>query len=240
MRFVAQPGESCTSLSLLRVAHVVIDVSHPLVLRSKKGIVVRYRRVPMWDDAAWRSLLQGDGSLLKPYKMKGGSVATVLAVLVVALVTIGVIGVGGYRFYQKEQGIQQAQEQEQAQIAAQNATTELKSLRQEAEDLVANQDKSALTDPATLDNLSSLVASQSSSAADLHSGIKVVKASRKPASDGLSYDEWVKKADDFIAQVKADNNSKEAASIASMYPTVKNSGNAQSLKEFVEENRKLL
>ena len=126
------------------------------------------------------------------------------------------------------------------QIAAQNAATELKSLRQEAEDLIANQDKSALTDPATLDNLSSLVASQSSSAADLHAGIKAVKASRKPASDGLSYDEWVKKADDFIAQVKANNNSKEAASIVSMYPTVKALGNAEELKEFVEENQKLL
>ena len=197
----------------------------------------------MWDDAVWRSLLQGDGSLLKPYKMKGESVATILAVLVVVLVTVGVIGVGGYRFYrfyQKEQGIQQAQEQEQAQIAAQNATTELKSLRQEAEGLIANQDKIALTDPATLNNLGSLVASQSFSAADLHAGIKAVKASRKPASDGLSYDEWAKKADDFIAQVKANNNSKEAASIVSMYPTVKNSGNAQSLKEFVEENKKLL
>lgn len=201
---------------------------------------MRYRRVQTGDDAAWWRILKGDGgdggdgSLLKPCKVKSGRGVAFLVVLAVVLVAAGVIGVGGYRLYQ------QAQEQEQAQIAAQNAATELKSLRQEAEDLIANQDKSALTDPATLDNLSSLVASQSSSAADLHAGIKAVKASRKPASDGLSYDEWVKKADDFIAQVKANNNSKEAASIVSMYPTVRALGNAEELKEFVEENQKLL
>lgn len=201
---------------------------------------MRYRRVQTGDDAAWWRILKGDGgdgsdgSLLKPCKVKSGRGVAFLVVLAVVLVAAGVIGVGGLRLYQ------QAQEQEQAQIAAQNAATELKSLRQEAEDLIANQDKSALTDPATLDNLSSLVASQSSSAADLHAGIKAVKASRKPASDGLSYDEWVKKADDFIAQVKANNNSKEAASIVSMYPTVRALGNAEELKEFVEENQKLL
>lgn len=198
---------------------------------------MRYRRVQTGDDAAWWRILKGDGgdgSLLKPCKVKSGRGVAFLVVLAVVLVAAGVIGVGGYRLYQ------QAQEQEQAQIAAQNAATELKNLRQEAEDLIANQDKSALTDPATLDNLSSLVASQSSSAADLHAGIKAVKASRKPASDGLSYDEWVKKADDFIAQVKANNNSKEAASTVSMYPTVRALGNAEELKEFVEENQKLL
>lgn len=217
------------------------DVSRLRAFVARKGIIMRYRRVQTGDDAAWWRILKGDGgdgSLLKPCKVKSGrgvAFLVVLAVvLAVVLVAAGVIGVGGYRLYQ------QAQEQEQVQIAAQNAATELKSLRQEAEDLIANQDKSALTDPATLDNLSSLVASQSSSAADLHAGIKAVKASRKPASDGLSYDEWVKKADDFIAQVKANNNSKEAASTVSMYPTVKALGNAEELKEFVEENQKLL
>lgn len=213
------------------------DVSRLRAFVARKGIIMRYRRVQTGDDAAWWRILKGDGgdgSLLKPCKVKSGRGVAFLVVLAVVLVAAGVIGVGGYRLYQ------QAQEQEQAQIAAQNAATELKSLRQEAEDLIANQDKSALTDPATLDNLSSLVASQSSSAADLHAGIKAVKASRKPASDGLSYDEWVKKADDFIAQVKANNNSKEAASIVSMYPTVKALGNAEELKEFVEENQKLL
>lgn len=212
------------------------DVSRLRAFVARKGIM-RYRRVQTGDDAAWWRILKGDGgdgSPLKPCKVKSGRGVAFLVVLAVVLVAAGVIGVGGYRLYQ------QAQEQEQAQIAAQNAATKLKSLRQEAEDLIANQDKSALTDPATLDNLSSLVASQSSSAADLHVGIKAVKASRKPASDGLSYDEWVKKADDFIAQVKANNNSKEAASIVSMYPTVKALGNAEELKEFVEENQKLL
>lgn len=212
------------------------DVSRLRAFMARKGIM-RYRRVQTGDDAAWWRILKGDGgdgSLLKPCKVKSGRGVAFLVVLAVVLVAAGVIGVGGYRLYQ------QAQEQEQAQIAAQNAATELKSLRQEAEDLIANQDKSALTDPATLDNLSSLVASQSSSAADLLVGIKAVKASRKSASDGLSYDEWVKKADDFIAQVKANNNSKEAASIVSMYPTVKALGNAEELKEFVEENQKLL
>ena len=212
------------------------DVSRLRAFRARKGIM-RYRRVQTGDDAAWWRILKGDGgdgSLLKPCKVKSGRGVAFLVVLAVVLVAAGVIGVGGYRLYQ------QAQEQEQAQIAAQNAATELKNLRQEAEDLIANQDKSALTDPATLDNLSSLVASQSSSAADLHAGIKAVKASRKPASDGLSYDEWVKKADDFIAQVKANNNSKEAASTVSMYPTVRALGNAEELKEFVEENQKLL
>lgn len=212
------------------------DVSRLRAFMARKGIM-RYRRVQTGDDAAWWRILKGDGgdgSLSKPCKVKSGRGVVFLVVLAVVLVAAGVIGVGGYRLYQ------QAQEQEQAQIAAQNAATELKSLRQEAEDLIANQDKSALTDPATLDNLSSLVASQSSSAADLLVGIKAVKASRKSASDGLSYDEWVKKADDFIAQVKANNNSKEAASIVSMYPTVKALGNAEELKEFVEENQKLL
>lgn len=212
------------------------DVSRLRAFVARKGIM-RYRRVQTGDDAAWWRILKGDGgdgSLLKPCKVKSGRGVVFLVVLAVVLVAVG--GFGGYFYYRKALGIKLAEEQ----IAAQNAATELKSLRQEAEDLIANQDKSALTDPATLDNLSSLVASQSSSAADLHAGIKAVKASRKPASDGLSYDEWVKKADDFIAQVKANNNSKEAASIVSMYPTVKNFGNAQSLKEFVEENQKML
>lgn len=213
------------------------DVSRLRAFVARKGIIMRYRRVQTGDDAAWWRILKGDGgdgSLLKPCKVKSGRGVAFLVVLVVVLVAVG--GFGGYFYYRKALGIKLAEEQ----IAAQNAATELKSLRQEAEDLIANQDKSALTDPATLDNLSSLVASQSSSAADIHAGIKAVKASRKPASDGLSYDEWVKKADDFIAQVKANNNSKEVASIVSMYPTVKNFGNAQSLKEFVEENQKML
>ena len=213
------------------------DVSRLRAFMARKGIIMRYRRVQTGDDAAWWRILKGDGgdgSLLKPCKVKSGRGVAFLVVLAVVLVAVG--GFGGYFYYRKALGIKLAEEQ----IAAQNAATELKSLRQEAEDLIANQDKSALTDPATLDNLSSLVASQSSSAADLHAGIKAVKASRKPASDGLSYDEWVKKADDFIAQVKANNNSKEAASIVSMYPTVKALGNAEELKEFVEENQKLL
>lgn len=213
------------------------DVSRLRAFAARKGIIMRYRRVQTGDDAAWWRILKGDGgdgSLLKPCKVKSGRGVAFLVVLAVVLVAVG--GFGGYFYYRKALGIKLADEQ----IAARNAATELKSLRQEAEDLIANQDKSALTDPATLDNLSSLVASQSSSAADLHAGIKAVKASRKTASDGLSYDEWVKKADDFIAQVKANNNSKEAASIVSMYPTVKNFGNAQSLKEFVEENQKML
>lgn len=212
------------------------DVSRLRAFVARKGIM-RYRRVQTGDDAAWWRILKGDGgdgSLLKPCKVKSGRGVAFLVVLAVVLVAVG--GFGGYFYYRKALGIKLAEEQ----IAAQNAATELKSLRQEAEDLIANQDKSALTDPATLDNLSSLVASQSSSAADLHAGIKAVKASRKPASDGLSYDEWVKKADDFIAQVKANNNSKEAASIVSMYPTVRALGNAEELKEFVEENQKLL
>ena len=213
------------------------DVSRLRAFMARKGIIMRYRRVQTGDDAAWWRILKGDGgdgSLLKPCKVKSGRGVAFLVVLAVVLVAVG--GFGGYFYYRKALGIKLAEEQ----IAAQNAATELKSLRQEAEDLIANQDKSALTDPATLDNLSSLVAPQSSSAADLHAGIKAVKASRKPASDGLSYDEWVKKADDFIAQVKANNNSKEAASIVSMYPTVKALGNAEELKEFVEENQKLL
>lgn len=213
------------------------DVSRLRAFMARKGIIMRYRRVQTGDDAAWWRILKGDGgdgSLLKPCKVKNGRGVAFLVVLAVVLVAVG--GFGGYFYYRKALGIKLAEEQ----IAAQNAATELKSLRQEAEDLIANQDKSALTDPATLDNLSSLVAPQSSSAADLHAGIKAVKASRKPASDGLSYDEWVKKADDFIAQVKANNNSKEAASIVSMYPTVKALGNAEELKEFVEENQKLL
>lgn len=212
------------------------DVSR---LLFRKGYKVRYRRVQTDNNDAWSRLLKGDGSLLKPYKMGGSSASTVVAVLVVVLV----MSVGGaycYQLYLRQKGIRQAQGQEQEKIIAQNVAIELRGLRQEAEEMVSHQEKDALNDPSTLDNLSNLVHSKTATAEDLKAGIKVVKDSRKPASDGESYDEWVKKADDFVRKVKANNNSKEAASIVSMYPTVKNSGNAEELKEFVEENQKLL
>lgn len=201
---------------------------------------MRYKKVETNDDdAAWRRLLQGGDSPSDPVKMKGDKGAAVLVVLVIVLVMVA--GVSGCLLYSKQQGIKQAEEQKQAQIAAHNDAVELKKLQKEASDLIAHQDKTALNDPATLDNLNSLVASQSSSAADLQAGITAVKDSRKPASDGLSYDEWVKKADDFIAQVKASNTSKEAASAVSVYSTiVRDSGNAEELKNFVEENQRLL
>ena len=201
---------------------------------------MRYRRVQTANDAAWWRLLQGDGSLLKPYKMAGSRVFTVVVTLIVVLAMTMGVGAYGYRLYRRRQGIRQAQEQEQEQIIAQNTAIELRGFQQEASDLISHQEKDALNGPSTLDNLSNLVHSKTATAEDPHAGIKAVKASRKPASDGLSYDEWVKKADDFISKVKASNPSKEASSTVSMYPTVKSSGNAQSLKEFVEENQKLL
>lgn len=201
---------------------------------------MRYRRVQTANDAAWWRLLQGDGSLLKPYKMAGSRVLTVVVTLIVVLAMTMGVGAYGYRLYRRQRGIQQAQEQEQEKIIAQNEAIELHGLQQEASDVVSHQEKDALNDPSTLDNLSNLVHSKTATAEDLKAGIKSVKDSRKPASDGESYDAWVKKADDFVKKVKESNPSKEAASIVSMYPTVKNSGNAEELKEFVEENQKFL
>lgn len=201
---------------------------------------MRYRRVQTANDAAWWRLLKGDGSLLKPYKMAGSRVFTTVVVLIVVLAMSLGVGVYGYQLYRRQQGIQQAHEQEQEQIIAQNAATELRGLQQEASDLVSHQEKDALNDPSTLDNLNNLVHSKTATPEDLKAGIQAVKDSRKPASDGQSYDAWVKKADDFVKKVKASNPSKEAASAVSIYPTVKSSGNAEELKEFVEENRKLL
>lgn len=203
---------------------------------------MRYRRVQTGDDAAWWRILKGDGgdgsdgNLLKPCKAKKGRGVAFLVVLAVVLVAVG--GFGGYFYYRKAQGIKLAEEQ----IAAQNAA-ELQRLRQEAKDLVSYQDRNALNDPAVVDNLGKLVNSKTSFAKDLKAGIKAVEDSRKPASDGLSYKEWVKKADTFIAQVKAKNangSDRDATSTVSMYPTVKALGNAEELKEFVEENQKLL
>ena len=201
---------------------------------------MRYRRVQTANNDAWSRLLKGDGSLLKPYKMGGSSASTVVVTMIVVLVMSLGVGTYCYQLYLRQRGIRQAQEQEQEQIITQNATIELHGLQQEASDLVSHQEKDALNDPSTLDNLSSLVNSRTATAEDLKAGIKVVKDSRKPASDGESYDEWVKKADDFIKKVKARNTSKEAASAVSIYPTVKSSGNAEEIKEFVEENQKLL
>lgn len=201
---------------------------------------MRYRRVQTGDDAAWWRILNGDGgddSLLKPYKAKNGRGVAFLVVLAVVLVAVG--GAGGYFYYRKAQGIKMAEEQ----IAAQNAAAELQRLRQEAKDLVSYQDRNALNDPAVVDNLGKLVNSKTSSVKDLKAGIKAVEDSRKPASDGLSYKEWAKKADTFIEQVKAKNangSDRDATSTVSMYPTVKALGNAEELKEFVEENQKLL
>lgn len=216
------------------------DVSRLCAFMARKGIIVRYRRVQTGDDAAWWCILNGDGSdgsLLKPYKAKNGRGVAFLVVLAVVLVAVG--GFGGYFYYRKAQGIKLAEEQ----IATQNAAAELQRLRQEAKDLVSYQDRNALNNPTVVDNLGKLVNSKTSSAKDLKAGIKAVEASRKPASDGLSYKEWVKKADTFIAQVKAKNangSDRDATSTVSMYPTVKALGNAEELKEFVEENQKLL
>lgn len=198
---------------------------------------MRYRRVQTGNDDAWWRILKGDGRPLKPYKMKGGRGVAFLVVLAVVLVAAG--GAGGYFYYHREQGIKLAEEQ----IAAQNAATELQGLRQEAKDLVSYQDRNALNDPTVVDNLGKLADSKTSSAKELKAGIEAVEASRKPASDGLSYEEWVKKADTFIAQVKAknaDGSNRDANSTVSMYSTVKALGNAEELKEFVEENQKLL
>lgn len=191
----------------------------------------------MSDDAAWWRMLKGDGSLLKPYKIRGGKGVAFLVVLAVVLFTGG--GAGGYFYYRREQGIKLAEEQ----IAARNAATELQALRQEAKNLVSYQDRNALIDPTVLDNLGKLADSKNPSAEELKVGIKSVTASRKPASDGLSYEEWLRKADVFVAQVKAknvDGSNRDANSAVSMYPTVKSLGNAEELKEFVEENQKLL
>lgn len=198
---------------------------------------MRYRRVQTGNDDAWWRILKGDDRPLKPYKMKGGRGVAFLVVLAVVLVAAG--GAGGYFYYHREQGIKLAEEQ----IAAQNAATELQGLRQEAKDLVSYQDRNALNDPTVVDNLGKLADSKTSSAKELKAGIEAVEASRKPASDGLSYEEWVKKADTFIAQVKAknaDGSNRDANSTVSMYSTVKALGNAEELKEFVEENQKLL
>lgn len=198
---------------------------------------MRYRRVQTGDDAAWWRILRGDGSPLKSYKMKSGRGVAFLVVLAVALVIVG--GAGGYCYYRKAQGIKLAEEQ----IAAQNAATELQRLRQEARDLVSYQDRNALNDPAVVDNLGKLVDSKTSFAKELKAGIKAVEDSRKPASDGLSYKEWAKKADTFIEQVKAKNangSDRDANSTVAMYPIVRALGNAEELKEFVEENQKLL
>lgn len=216
------------------------DVSRLRAFMARKGIIVRYRRVQTGDDAAWWRILNGDGgdgSLLKPYKAKNGRGVAFLVVLAVVLAAVG--GFGGYFYYRKAQGIKLAEEQ----IAAQNAVAELQRLRQEAKDLVSYQDRNALNDPAVVDNLGKLVNSKTSSVKDLKAGIKAVEDSRKPASDGLSYKEWAKKADTFIEQVKAKNANgldRDATSTVSMYPTVKALGNAEELKEFVEENQKLL
>lgn len=213
------------------------DVSRLCAFRARKGIIVRYRRAKMSDDAAWWRMLRGDGGLLKPYKMKSGRGVAFLVVLAVVLVTVG--GAGGYFYYRREQGIKLAEEQ----ITARNAATELQVLRQEAKNLVSYQDRNALNDPAVLDNLGKLADSKNPSAEELKVGIKAVTASRKPASDGLSYEEWLRNADAFVAQVKAknaDGANRDANSAVSMYPTVKSLGSAEELKEFVEENQKLL
>lgn len=215
------------------------DVSRLRAFIARKGIM-RYRRVQTGDDAAWWRILKGDGgddSLLKPCKVKSGRGVAFLVVLAVVLVAVG--GFGGYFYYRKALGIKLAEEQ----IAAQNAAAELQRLRQEAKDLVSYQDRNALNDPTVVDNLGKLVNSKTSSVKDLKAGIKAVEDSRKPASDGLSYKEWAKKADTFIEQVKAKNangSDRDATSTVSMYPTVKALGNAEELKEFVEENQKLL